>query len=183
MTCMPDLYTDYLLSSTGPTTATGLSRLLEGALSHDYITRWLSSTPCGPAEVWRQAKPPIRQAEAQRPAEEFAVLIVNDSVLGKAHTDANELIFTHWNHSQQRYVKGLHFVSLRYQAGELVRKTVPVYLPKTQKTSSRSPFTKTWFANDFRSSGGRSSFRPSVGVRRCNRRCDDWFQAWLLPGR
>ena len=40
MTCTLDLYTDYLLSSTGPTTATGLSRLLDGALSHDHVTRW-----------------------------------------------------------------------------------------------------------------------------------------------
>ena len=100
MVCTLDLYTDYLLSSTGPTTATGLSRLLEGALSHDHITRWLSSTPCGPAQVWRQAKPLIRQAEAQRPAEEFAVLIVDNSVLKKAHTDANELISPHWDHRQ-----------------------------------------------------------------------------------
>ena len=91
MTCTLDLYTDYLLSSTGPTTATGLSRLLDGVLSHDHITRWLSQGTYGPAEVWRQAKPLIRQAEARRPAEEFAVLIADDSVLEKAHTDANEL--------------------------------------------------------------------------------------------
>ena len=121
MTCTLDLYTDYLLSSTGPTTATGLSRLLDGALSHDHITRWLSQGTYGPAEVWRQAKPLIRQAEARRPAEEFAVLIVDDSVLEKAHTDANELICTHWDHRQQRYVKGLNFVTLLYQAGELAQ--------------------------------------------------------------
>ena len=150
MTCTLDLYTDYLLSSTGPTTATGLSRLLDGALSHDHVTRWLRQTTYGPADIWRQAKPLIRQAEARRPAGEFAVLIVDDSVLEKAHTDANELICTHWDHSQQRYVKGLNFVSLLYQAGELalpiavelVRKTVPVYQPKTQKTSYQRPFTK-----------------------------------------
>ena len=68
-------------------------------------------------------------------------------MLEKAHTDANELICTHWDHRQQRYGKGLNFISLRYQAGkltlpiavELVRKTVPVYQPKTQKraTSAR----------------------------------------------
>jgi len=149
-TCTLDLYTDYLLSSTGPTTATGLSRLMDGALSHDHITRWLSHAQWGSADVWRQAKPLIRQAEAQRPAGEFAVLIVDDSILEKAHTNANELICTHWDHSQQRYVKGLNFVSLLYQAEELalplavelVRKTVPVYHPKTQQTSYQSPFTK-----------------------------------------
>lgn len=141
--CTLDLYTDYLLSSTGATTATGLSRLLEGTLSHDHITRWLRSTTLGSAQVWQQAKPLIRQAEARQPAEEFAVLLVDDSVLEKAHTDANELICMHWDHSQQRYVKGLNFVSLLYQAGalalpiavELVRKTVPVFNPKTQQTS------------------------------------------------
>nr|WP_216726241.1 transposase [Hymenobacter siberiensis] len=155
MTCTLDLYTDYLLSSTGPTTATGLSRLLDGALSHDHVTRWLSQTTYGPADIWRQAKPLIRQAEARRPADEFAVLIVDDSVLEKAHTDANELICKHWDHSQQRYVKGLNFVSLLYQAGELalpiavelVRKTVPVYQPKAQKTSYQSPFTKNEYCS------------------------------------
>ena len=150
MTCILDPYAEYLPSSTGPTTATGLSRLLDGTLSHDHVTRWLSQTTYGPADIWRQAKPLIRQAEARRPAGEFAVLIVDDSVLEKAHTDTNELICTHWGHSQQRYVKGLNFVSLLYQTGELalpiavelVRKTVPVYQPKTQQTSCQSPFIK-----------------------------------------
>lgn len=150
ISCTLDLYTDYLLSSTGPTTATGLSRLMGGALSHDHITRWLRSMAYDSAEVWRQAKPLIRQAEAQRPADEFAVLIVDDSVLEKAHTDTNELICTHWDHSQQRYVKGLNFVSLLYQAGELavplavelVRKNVPVWDAKSQQTKYQSAFTK-----------------------------------------
>ena len=76
-------YTDYLLSSTSPTMATGSSRLLDGALSHDHITRWLSRTPCGPAQVWRQVKPLIRQAEARRGAEDFAGLTVDALVLKK----------------------------------------------------------------------------------------------------
>ncbi len=78
------------------------------------------------------------------------MLIVDDSLVEKAHTDANELICSHWDHRQQRFVKGLNFVSLRYQAGELalpiavelVRKTVPVYNAKTQKISHQSAFTK-----------------------------------------
>ena len=150
MTCTLDLYTDYLVSSTGPTTATGFSRLLNGALSHDQITRWLSSTTLGSPALWQQAKPLIRQAEAQRKPDEFAVLIVDDSILEKPHTDANELICTHWDHSQQRFVKGLNFVTLLYQAGELalpigaelVAKTVPVFNAKTQQTSFQSACTK-----------------------------------------
>ncbi|KAA6337367.1 hypothetical protein EZS27_014536, partial [termite gut metagenome] len=37
-----DLYSDYLLVSTQETTATGLSELVEGAVSHDQMTRFLA---------------------------------------------------------------------------------------------------------------------------------------------
>ena len=39
-----DLYTDYLLSSFGQTTATSLASLLDGALSHDEVTRFLNQS-------------------------------------------------------------------------------------------------------------------------------------------
>ena len=68
-------------------------------------------------QVWAQAKPLIRRAEQQqqrRPADEFAVLIVDDSILEKAHTDASALICTHWDHSHGRFIKGLNFASLLY---------------------------------------------------------------------
>ncbi len=150
MTCTLDLYTDYLISSTGQTSATGLSRLLSGSVSHDQVTRWLSTSYLDSAQVWAKAKPLIRQAERQRPAEEFAVLIVDDSILEKAHTDPSALICTHWDHSQGRFVKGLNFVSLLYQAGELalpiavelIEKTEAVVDPKTQKISAKSKLTK-----------------------------------------
>ena len=35
-----DLYTDYLLSSFGAATATGLSQMVDGAVSHDKVTRF-----------------------------------------------------------------------------------------------------------------------------------------------
>jgi len=37
-----DLYTDYLMTSFSDTTATGLSNLVDDAVSHDQITRFLS---------------------------------------------------------------------------------------------------------------------------------------------
>ena len=40
-----ELYTDYLLSTFGPATATGLSQMLEGDVSHDRITRLLVIHP------------------------------------------------------------------------------------------------------------------------------------------
>lgn len=47
-----DLYTDYLLSSFGPTTATGLSQLTSGEISHDEITRLLNSERANGAQLW-----------------------------------------------------------------------------------------------------------------------------------
>ncbi len=37
-----DLYTDYLITSFSHTTATGLSGLVDNAISHDPVTRFLS---------------------------------------------------------------------------------------------------------------------------------------------
>jgi hypothetical protein len=37
-----DLYSDYLISAFGQTSATGLSLLLNGEISHDQTQRWLS---------------------------------------------------------------------------------------------------------------------------------------------
>ena len=52
-----DLYSDYLLSSFGATTATGLSDLLEGTLSHDQITRFLSQQRFDSKTLWQLVKP------------------------------------------------------------------------------------------------------------------------------
>ena len=78
------------------------------------------------------------------------MLIVDDSILEKAHTDPSALMCTHWDHSQGRFVKGLNFVSLLYQAGdlalpiavELIEKTEAVWDAKAQKTKVKSKYTK-----------------------------------------
>ena len=48
-----ELYTDYLLSAFSHTTATGLSRMTAGAVSHDKITRFLSEKELDPGTPWR----------------------------------------------------------------------------------------------------------------------------------
>jgi hypothetical protein len=70
-----DLYTDYLISSFGPTTATGLARLLDGQVSHDQVTRLLAAEPQKSADLWRVVKPLVRQVECPE-----AVLSIDDSI-------------------------------------------------------------------------------------------------------
>ncbi len=55
-----DLYSDYLLSSFGATTATGLSRLMNEALSHDQISRMLNGERLDGKAWWRMVKPHVR---------------------------------------------------------------------------------------------------------------------------
>lgn len=69
-----DLYSDYLLVSFGPATATGLAALLPD-LSHDQVTRFLSQKQLTEKDLWRIVKPHVRQIQSEE-----AVLILNDSV-------------------------------------------------------------------------------------------------------
>src|SRR5438128_1034064 len=107
-----DLYTDYLISSFGPVTATGLANLLDGAVSHDQITRYLASKPKTSADLWGNVKPLLRQVER-----EDGVIVIDDSIEEKPWTDENELICWHWDHSTERAVKGINFLTAFYQVG------------------------------------------------------------------
>lgn len=104
-----DLYTDYLISSFGQVTATGLARLLDGQISHDAVTRFLASAPKNSADLWLIAKPMVRQIES-----DSGVIVIDDSIEEKAYTDENELICWHWDHSTERNVKGINFLSALY---------------------------------------------------------------------
>jgi hypothetical protein len=150
MHCNLDIYTDYLISSTGQTSATGLSRLYGGQMSHDQITRFLTHAYFDSKDLWLQSKPLIRAWEAKRKEEDFAVLIVDDSIVEKAHTDENAMVCYHWDHSLGRSVKGVNFLSLLYQneqtslpiAVQLIEKTEPHIDKKTGKTSFKCKLTK-----------------------------------------
>ena len=140
-----DLYTDYLLSSFGPATATNLSRLVDGAISHDQVTRLLSGEPQRSVHLWQKVKPLVRAVES--PA---GVIIIDDSLSEKPYTDENELICWHYDHAQNRTVKGINFLTALYQvagvslpvAFDLVTKTETYLDPKTNREKRRSPVSK-----------------------------------------
>ena len=84
---MLDLYSDYLISSFGATTATGLARLLEGDINHDEVTQWLAHKARTSGEFWVKVKPYVREIESEE-----GVLIIDDSIEEKPYTDENEQI-------------------------------------------------------------------------------------------
>jgi hypothetical protein len=85
---MLDIYTDYLIASHSYTTATGLSKALNGAISHDKVTRFLSAGDYDSKQLWLLIKPEVRKIES----EENGILIVDNTIEEKPYTDENDLI-------------------------------------------------------------------------------------------
>ena len=140
-----DTYTDYLISSFGLTTGTGLSRLLDGVISHDRIQRFLASPVKGGADLWKVVKAYVRQIEG-----DDGVLIVDDSISEKPYTDENEIICWHYDHSKGISIKGINFITAMYHAQDVslpvsyqvVEKTEFYTDKRTGKEKRRSSLTK-----------------------------------------
>ena len=60
---------------------------MEGAISHDKITRFLLQEEYDSKALWKLVKPTVRNIEG-----EDGVLIFDDTIEEKPYTDENELI-------------------------------------------------------------------------------------------
>ena len=69
-----DLYNDYIISSFDQSTATGLSQLLDGIISHDKTSRFFFERKHTSKDMWKEVKTTIREIESYH-----AVLIVDDT--------------------------------------------------------------------------------------------------------
>jgi len=151
MNDMLDMYTDYLISSTGQTSATGLANLLDGQISHDSVTRFLNTKELASKALWQSVKPFVRIHQSQ-----YACLVFDDCTIEKQYTDENELISWHWDHAKGRSVKGINLLTAFYVTQkddndpvvcvpvlfELVLKTLIFSIIKTRKIVRKSPITK-----------------------------------------
>jgi len=169
-----DLYTDYLLSSFGLTTATGLSSMLGASISHDDVTRFIRDMDSGSQALWHQVKPLVRQLEKEADAE--GVLILDDFIIEKAHSQQNGLVSVHYDHSKDRYVKGINMVSALLLLGgvavpvayEVVRKTLRSNL-KNKKEGWKSDRTKNEMFRDMVSVSAHNQLRFGYVL------CDSWY--------
>jgi hypothetical protein len=140
-----DLYTDYLTVTFGQATATGLSALLDGTISHDAITRFLSKDTYTSRDLWKQVKATVRQVESEE-----GVLVFDDTVQEKPWMDENELICWHWDHNKGRSIKGINLLNCLYYSNnisipvafELIHKPIRYSEIKTKKEKRRSEITK-----------------------------------------
>ena len=103
------MYSDYIISSFGKITATGMSELIEGELSHDQITNRLRMYPSGSQDLWKIVKPTIREYE-----DNDGVLIFDDTIEHKPYTDENEIVGWYYDHTSNQTVKGVNILNCIY---------------------------------------------------------------------
>lgn len=143
-----DLYTDYLQISLGLATATGLSTIVDKAVSHDQVTRMLANYEINSKTLWFNVKSLLRQHEHID-----GCLIFDDSIIHKPHTDENDIVCWHYDHTVGKAVKGINLLSTFYysQIAEQPLK-VPIAFDiiakygycdiKSKKELRKSPLTK-----------------------------------------
>ena len=154
-----DIYTDYLLCCPSLKTATELSVLLDKEVSHDKITRYLSSGELSSKTLWLYVKPIYKQVASE---DEDGVLIIDDSVVEKKYTDRNEIINWHYSHTECRHIKGVNFMSCIYHTPkinlpvmiEFVRKDKKIVDKRQEKLNIKAVRVKTrcserWLRNVF----------------------------------
>jgi hypothetical protein len=140
-----DLYTDYLAVTFGYATATGLSDMLDGSISHDKFTRFLADGEWSSEDLWKQVKSVVREVESAD-----GVLIFDDTVQEKPWMDENDLVCWHYDHCRGRSIKGINMLNCLYHvddvsipaAFDLIRKPIRFSDLKTRREKRRSEVTK-----------------------------------------
>ena len=106
---MIDLYSDYLITNFGQATATGLSSVLNGEISHDSITRFLSDRELTSKDYWQLVKPVIRRIQ-----EANAYISIDDVIVAKPHSEETGAIAYYFDHTTSRTLKGMNIVDATY---------------------------------------------------------------------
>ncbi len=140
-----DLYTDYLISSSSYTTATGMGSLL--SIKHDKITRELAQGAYDSKFLWKYAKPYVQELTQSK---DMVILSFDDSIEEKQYTDESELNCWHYDHVFKRSVKGVNFLTALVEVSGMrlpcsvgfVKKDIWETDPKTGKRKRKSSKTK-----------------------------------------
>ena len=141
-----DIYTDYLICQNNYATATGLSELVCGDVSHDQVTRFLNRSNFGSKELWSYVKAQVRRHGTQS----GGVLILDDSIEEKPYTDENEIVCWHHSHMHGRHVKGMNILSCMVGYGdvslpvgyEIVHKNIEYSDIRSRKVRRKSSISK-----------------------------------------
>jgi hypothetical protein len=128
---MLELYSDYLLVSFGPTSATGLSKLTGGEVSHDQVTRFLRQEESLSQNLWKLAKSLVRKIQHSE-----GVLIVDDTFIPKPYSKTNGFVEWHYNGATAKVEIGINIITVYYRGDESLEVNgVPVACEAVHKKS------------------------------------------------
>ena len=146
-----DLYTDFLIAQNHYATATGLSDMTNGEISHDQITRMLSRNEFTSKDLWKRVKKIVRSVES-----EDACVIFDDTIEEKRWTDENDIVCYHYDHTKGKNVKGVNILNALYYSNgvsipigfEIIKKPIEFQDTKTGKHKRKSKVTKNELLRD-----------------------------------
>jgi hypothetical protein len=171
-----DVYTDFLLANKGLASATLVSSVTDGKVSHDSITRFLASQEMGEKDLWLRSKRMVREFETAD-----GCIIFDDTVIAKPSMDENEIVCWHYDHNEGRNIKGIGLLSAFYwteKDGATVRipigyriiaKTEEYTDKKTGKKCRRSPKSKNEMMHEMVEMAIRNEVKFSYVL------ADSWF--------
>jgi hypothetical protein len=126
-------------------TATGLSELLDGELTHDKVSRFLRLEDFDSKSLWSYVKKPVRQQEVSG-----GVLLLDDTIEEKPYMDENAINSWHYSHAKGDVLKGINILTcmVRYDdfsvpvGYEIIKKDIRYSDIKTKKERRKSSVTK-----------------------------------------
>jgi hypothetical protein len=171
--CKPllDIYSQFLQTSFGQVSATTLSSVLEGKISHDQITRFLRDAALDGKALWGLVKSAVRdleqsavnslseESEAWFPS---GVLVIDDHIEEKPYMKINGLVGMHWDHSVGRNVKGINQMSAVYEIGVY---SIPVdvdFIRKTKVVKDKKTGKNKWVSEENKNEKFRKIVRQAV---------------------
>ena len=109
----PDLYSDYLISSSSYVTSTGMKANLL-SIKHDKITRELSKGNYDSKFLWKQSKVYVQELTQSK---DIITLSFDDSIEEKRYTDESELNCWHFDYVFGRSEKDVNFLTALVEVG------------------------------------------------------------------
>ena len=113
--CSLKLYSDFLIANQNRYSGLELSKVAPGEISHDSVSRWLSTANFNPSSLWNQTKDLV--------VKNSGYLVGDDTLLSKKYSQINELAPKQYSGNTHGLEMGISLVNLLWTDGE---KFIPV---------------------------------------------------------
>ena len=150
---LQDMYINFTISSFEKIEMTKLSKLT--GKSHDVFTKCLllNDSLDDEKRLWKSIKPFLRDYEN----EDSGCIVVDDMLMQKPWTKANDVVCWHYDHVSQKMTKGILMLNFHYIDAtgisiplgyEIITKTEDKWSEEYQKNIKKSLFTKNEIMQD-----------------------------------